>query len=138
MQRPTYYVTEELASLERLLWCVILNVACHGLESLLPLLDGVVDSWLLLSSSPSHNVGEGSYIVPWDKSFELISVDLLINKNGVRNMASAVKSMNQKALHPSNDFILKLLDSVPVPSIPEQSDLPASSSAEGACLSVKF
>ena len=110
----------------------------HGLESLLPLLDGVVDSWLLLSSSPSRNVGEGSYVVPWDKSFELISADLLINNNGVRNMASAVESTNQKALRPSDDFVLKLLDSVPVPSIPEQSDLPASSSAEGVCSSVTF
>ena len=95
-----------------------------------------MDSWLLLSSSPSRNVGEGSYVIPWDKSFKLISADLLINNNGVRNMASAVESTNQKALRPSDDFVLKLLDSVPVPSIPEQSDLPASSSAEGACSSV--
>ena len=95
-----------------------------------------MDSWLLLSSSPSRNVGEGSYVISWDKSFELISADLLINKNGVCNMASAVESMNQKALCLSDDFILKLLDSVPVPSIPEQLHLPASSSAEGACLSV--
>ena len=97
-----------------------------------------MDSWLLLLSSPSCNVGKGSYVVPWDKSFELISADLLINKNGVCNMASAVKSTNQKMLRPSDDFVLKLLDSVPVPSIPEQSHLPASSSAEGACSSVTF
>ena len=102
----------------------------------MPLLDGVVDSWSLLSTSPSRNIGEGSYVVPWDKSFELISADLLIDKNGVRNMASAVESTNRKALRPSDDFVLKLLDSVPVSSIPEQ--LPASSSAEGVCLSVTF
>ena len=95
-----------------------------------------MDSWLLLSSSPSYNVGEGSYVIPWDKSFKLISADLLINNNGVHNMASAIESTNQKVLCLSNDFILKLLDSVPVPSIPKQSHLPASSSAEGVSLSV--
>ena len=102
------------------MWNIVLNVAQHGPENLLPLLDGVVDSWALLSSTGSANLSENSFVIPWSNKFELLLQDLTINHIGVRNMVSALNVARRRTTDSSGgssdaggEFVLKLLDSIP-------------------------